>query len=226
MGLEDVSRLENEVARALVEHRAFVLASQPVKDRETDAHQRDLQPFRRLPAMRMRHEQMRAGGHLLEIAEIADMHDIGRHLLQDGRRAGCGDGRDDFGSQAGEESRKLVKMIRLGGDGDALAAEMEMPVQQCVLQLRPPPADGGGNRATRKLAKQRHETVGHLHARQRVELGEGQAAFLVQGFCRPAHMLADRNDMRTGAEFADILDGGPTIGGGYPFVRHRAVERA
>lgn len=40
---------------------------------------------------------------------------------------------DSIHSHAGKEGGKLVKLVRLGGDGNLFAAEMKMPVEQGVL---------------------------------------------------------------------------------------------
>src|SRR5208283_767534 len=79
--LENIGGLENEIARALVADAQFVLAAEPVEDREADPHQRDAEPVRRLPAVAVGDEQVGALGHGLEVAEVAELHAVAGDVL-------------------------------------------------------------------------------------------------------------------------------------------------
>ena len=62
-------------------------------------------------------------------------------------------------------------MIGFGGDGDTLAAEMKVAVEQRVLQLAAAAADRGGDRAAGNLGQQGNEPVGRLQRRQSLRTG-------------------------------------------------------
>ena len=150
----------------------FVLTAQAIEDGEADAQQRNAEPLGGLAAMAVRDEQVGALGERLEVAEIADLDRIAGDVFED-FRAACRRHRGvDLGAQAKEEGRQRIEKIRLGGDGDPLAREVEVAVEQGVLQLRPPPANPFRRRSAREFAEQSDEAVDRLQtaelAKQRV----------------------------------------------------------
>src|SRR5208337_1884337 len=191
--LEYVGRFEDQVARALIADPQLVLAAEPVENRKADTHQRNAEPLGGLTPVTVRDQKVRALRHRLEVAEVADLHALALHMLENLGVAGGRDRRLDLGAHADEEGRKPVKKVRLGGDGDLLARVVEVAVEQSVLQLRAAATKASRRGAARQLRQQGDKPVHRLHAVELAEEGVFDAGQLLDALSRLPHLLADRN---------------------------------
>ena len=131
-----------------------MLAAEAIEDGKADAQQRNAEPLGGLAAVTVRDQQVGALGKRLEIAEIADLDRLAGHVFEDFRAARRRHRRVDLARPCRRRSRQRIEKIGLGGDGDPLAGEMEVPVEQRILQLRAPPPDRSRRRPARELAEQ------------------------------------------------------------------------
>ena len=99
-----------------------------------------------------------------------------------------------------------VEQVGLGGDGDALAREVEVPVEQRILQLRPAAADRGRRRPARKRCSSDDEAIDRLQAMELAEHRIVDAGQLAASARPGAHMLADGDGQRGVAERTDVVD--------------------
>ena len=130
-----VGDLEDEVARALVADAQLVLAAEAVEDRKADAQQRDAS---RSAAWRpwLWVARRSAPGQRLEIAEIADLTVSPGTCSRILRASFVVTAARISAPMPTKKVASAIEKIGLGGDGDPLAGEVEMPVEQRVLQLR------------------------------------------------------------------------------------------
>ena len=149
-------------------------SANPVEHGEPHAIERRAKPLRRLPAMRMRDEEIAAGGPSLEVFQIADQHFF-RHDFFEDRRLRGRHRRCHFGAHFRQPLADSEQKIRFGAERHTLAAEMEMPVEHGVDQLAALAPELERDRSAADPRKKADEVVIRAEAGEALEELKGNA---------------------------------------------------